>query len=992
MGVSPMLKTALVGRANVVELVRQALERTQAGQGATLLVGGEAGIGKSRLTQEAARLAEARGFQFLRGSCFPNDLQCPFAPILDLLREQLSHDAPGDRAFLVKERLTLLPELFAEAEAAPLASNVEMEKRRLFSVLAAYFERRTRAAPVLCVIEDLHWCDDASLDFLHHLARRAPALPLLIVATYRNDEMAPALVEWLAQVERARLAREIVLERMSRAEVETLMTTILEPSAPLRHDFVVNVHALTDGNPFFVEETLKSMPVGAASGALLDVGALRTVQAMVQARFATLGRESRTLAMTAAVIGREFDFAFLQALSGQPEDALIEELHILIDAMLIEERAPDRFAFRHALTRQAIYALLLGRERREMHRRAGAIIEQMYAGALEAFVFDLAYHFGEAGEREKVFRYAALAGEQALLRSLPSAAVAQLTLAIDSARELRQETPRGLLVQRARAHEMVGDFDGARVDLEAALADARSAADRHGEWEALVALGFLWSARDYAQAGKYYRQALSRAKAMKEPRALARSLNQMGNWYANAERHEEAEDHHDQAMAIYEKLKDERGITETHDLFAIASFLAGEAFRATSFTDEAIARYEATGDHAGLVSCLGVATLQGINGQTELLALPIRAADESAAGAERAIRIAAESGMRSGEAFATGALALLLDGQGEHGRALTLARNTLAIALETGHRQWTIYARFCLGLALANVLALKEARNELEQALTLATECNAIFWQLMVSGSLASVLVEMGEVGLVMHTFSDYFNLDFVPRSVAQRQSWRAYAELQLATGRAEEAYQYALRLEAATIDSKKAPGYVVPRVHLLMAQAAVAAGRLAEAEELIAPVKRNLVERGARPLLWRLLLVEADVLGKRRNEVGRRAALLEARSLAERLAQTIASSESTAPAEDVALREHFLSELERRIPIREGGARLAAKEERGGLTAREFEIAEWVAKGASNREISQALVLSERTVETHLSNVYAILGLRGRAQLTAWMLARQES
>src|SRR6266516_5844092 len=187
----PVVSPVLVGRGAYLESLERALAQVAGGRGQTVLVAGEAGVGKSRLVAEATTRAERMGFVSLQGHCFEPDRSLPYAPLVDVLRarfagrspEAVAHDlgpAAPQLAKLLPELATLLPRLAVTAPPEP-----EQDKHRLFHALAGYFVGV--AGPALVIVEDVHWSDDASLEFLLHLARQIASYPVLLLLTYRSD-------------------------------------------------------------------------------------------------------------------------------------------------------------------------------------------------------------------------------------------------------------------------------------------------------------------------------------------------------------------------------------------------------------------------------------------------------------------------------------------------------------------------------------------------------------------------------------------------------------------------------------------------------------------------------------------------------------------------------------------------------------------------------------------------------------------------------------
>ncbi|HEY3230418.1 MAG TPA: AAA family ATPase, partial [Roseiflexaceae bacterium] len=526
----------LIGRVPQLDALHQLIDGTSGGRGQAVLIAGEAGVGKSRLVAEAKAYAAARGLPLLQGACFPQDSACPYAPLLDLLRARFAGRTPPAVAAEVgpfaREVASLLPDLAPlPADPAPLPTlDPAQQKRRLFDALAHCLIRRATPQPLLLIVEDLHWSDEGSLDFLLYLLRRSAAQPLLLIGTYRADEVDPRLGHWLAQLDREHLSAELSLAPLTRDEVAAMVRAIFALERPVRAELLDAIYTLTEGNPFYVEELLKSLVAvgdifyadgGWGRKPIEELRIPRSLHAAVQQRVAQLSDDARRLVALAAVVGRRFDFALLQRLAQIGEDDLLRLLKELIGAQLVVEESSEQFAFRHALTRQAIYADLLARERAALHRRIAETIEHVYADSLNGHAPDLSYHFYAAGVWEKALNYARRAGERAQALGTPHAAIEQLTRALDAAGKLGAPPDPALYLARGHAYDTVGDFACAREDYELGLRLACEAHDGAAEWRSLIALGQLWAGRDYAQTGAWFRRALDLGQTLNDPRLLA---------------------------------------------------------------------------------------------------------------------------------------------------------------------------------------------------------------------------------------------------------------------------------------------------------------------------------------------------------------------------------------------------------------------------------------------------------------------------------------
>src|SRR5437763_859544 len=229
---TPILCPVLIGRVIELAALHTIVDEVEGGYSRVVLLSGEAGIGKSRLATEAKTYATAQGFLLLQGQCFPTDRSCPYAPLLDLLRSYVAtcsgEEVATEMGSLASVLSPLLPDLLPlPSELPPLPPlDPEQEKRRLFAALAHLFLRPTTKQPALLIVEDLHWSDDTSLEFLHYLARRCAACPLLVLLTYRSDEVLPSLSHFLAHLDRERLAQAFALASLSRSDVSAMMYAI----------------------------------------------------------------------------------------------------------------------------------------------------------------------------------------------------------------------------------------------------------------------------------------------------------------------------------------------------------------------------------------------------------------------------------------------------------------------------------------------------------------------------------------------------------------------------------------------------------------------------------------------------------------------------------------------------------------------------------------------------------------------------------------------
>ncbi len=753
----------------------------------------------------------------------------------------------------------------------------------------------------------------------------------------------------------------------------------------LHGELLNTLYVLTEGNPFFVEETLTALVTSGDifyvqgywnSKHLSEIRIPRSVQDAVQQRMDNLSEAAKHVLTLAAVAGKQFDFTLLQQLTSYDEDHLLACMKEMLSAQLVIEVSDDQFAFRHALTRQAIYTQLLSRERTKLHRSIAEALELLSLGTPNTHSEELAYHFYQARVWQKALYYARLAGERALQLYSHHAAISYFTWALDAIGHLSLPSVAEIYRMRGQAHETLGEFEQAQSDFTRAIEVAHGANDLVTEWQSTMDLGSLWVERDYHQAEKEFRQALALAQTLDNSILRARSLNRIGNWHVNVEQPREALIYHKEALVIFQEAGDVHGIAETLDLLGMASYLGGDLIGGTSHYKQAIALFTDLGDQQGLTSSLATAILRCPTFQMDSM-VAVASLAEVLPYVRQALRIAREIGHRPAEAYALFQLGLCLGSQGDYTLALEAAQSSLNIAEEIEHRQWQTAAHTILGGIYNGLLAFSTAYQHFEKALTLARETNSTFWICLVTGYVVSASLLIGKTSQAALLLKTILSPDTSAQTMAQRMLWCASVELALAENKPEQAL-HSCNLLIASSTSADTKEQTSLRVAFLRSNALASLQRFAEAEAQIQVAQTLAVTYGVKPMQWRICIALGKLyLAQQRNSEA--AQIFEAaRKLIEELAANVLDEE---------LRNTFVHEATALFPTTPSlTSKRAMKQSFGGLTAREREIAILISQGKYNREIAEALVVSERTIETHVSNIMLKLNFTSRRQIAAWI------
>ncbi|HEX9749528.1 MAG TPA: adenylate/guanylate cyclase domain-containing protein [Methylomirabilota bacterium] len=565
--------TPFVGRERELRLLLEAFERARDGHGQVAFLVADAGMGKSRLLAEVRRRIGGEA-AWHEGHCLSFGRAMPFHPLVDLLRRQLDiEEGDAETAIAAKVERGLaeigpdltraVPYLRAllsidSGQAEVRAMTPAQRRAETFEALRNMLVRGAERRPQVLVIEDLHWIDGVSEQFLTTLTESVPALRALLVFTYRPGyaspfgersyftRVAPAA---LSSEESARIAEAVLAADALPVELRTLIA------------------AKAEGNPFYVEELVRSLEETGAlqriDGRLVltrpvsQVAVPGSIQDVIAARIDRLPEAPKLTLQLASVIGREFSRRLVDRVSpiGERTESALRELSAF---ELIHERRrlPElAYAFKHALTQDVAYASLLVQRRRELHRLVGTAIEELYADRLPEHYEVLAHHFSHTDDSERALAYLLRAAEKATQAFGLRQAIDLYGEALNAAARLEDRVPVTTLmaIHGARADLFFGvaDFGRSREAAETLVGLARRVQDRPAEANALIqcASALQWE-EDFPAALERAREAIELAEAAGAQRPLAGGLYVRGYVHAVSGRLDEAREDVERALAI----------------------------------------------------------------------------------------------------------------------------------------------------------------------------------------------------------------------------------------------------------------------------------------------------------------------------------------------------------------------------------------------------------------------------------------------------------
>ncbi|WP_342228479.1 helix-turn-helix transcriptional regulator [Nocardia wallacei] len=952
----------LVGRVAPLRVLESGLTTVRTGAFAAISVVGEPGIGKTRLLREAVLRAETLGFRVIGGRGTELEREIPFGVVIDALDQPLGALRPDELSTLGTDALAELARLLPALArwASPLATPLQIERHRCHRALRIALRQLTSRRPVLLVLDDVHWADHASVEFIAYLLRhRVPRLALALA--HRARQLPDAYASVLAPAVYDGTLTPLELGPLTVAEAAELL-----PESRLTRTELAELHAECGGNPFYLQELARARlrsGTSAAPGLLTpdESGVPPAIAAALEQEVRALTPPARLLLRAAAVTGGVFDMELAVAVAELPDAESRSAVDELVHSGLVQEtRAPGRLGFRHPIVRLAVYQRAGYGWRRRAHRRAAAALARRGA-ALSVRAHHVEY-CAEVGD-EQAIDLLTEAGVSAAPRA-PAAAARWFRAALR------------LLPDDAAAHR--------RLSLSTALADALSVTGHLGECSTVLreALALLPIGERTDRVAVMARialteQGLGNAAEGRRLLTAALSLTAPGSLEAAGLRLELAKNHlmmrdWQGAAAVTMAVQRSAGVRGDRRLYLVAT--AASAYMSTmhcgqSLVDGLSYLDEATSALDGLTDAEVAPAL--LDGLTDVVytEVSLERWKNAVAHSERGIRLCRDTGhgRHLVELQHLQALALLMQGRLESGLSAAatavetalLLDNSPIVALTEATRCWLLMLLGRTTDALASGALAMRVNARAPSALfawhaPLVYGCALIEAGRHRQGRQELIRVAGGELlDAIFPTTMPYF--------------YRFLVDAELALGRVEAAERTTRHVEEIVA--------AMPAMHMRLGDARYCRARVqsvreetraaaASAEQAVLAYEaaRTPVDAARSRVLFGHVLADLDDFASARREFDSALAAAELCG-AGRLAEQARSG---------------LRRLGEHDPVRSGGAATRL----GGLTDRQSEIVDRVVLGRTNRQISQELYVSEKTVEAHLTRLYTKFGVSSRAEL----------
>ena len=737
---SAIMRTQLIDRIEEMRLLRDAVDRTLRGEGGVIVLYGEAGIGKTRLTRELGTYARLRGMQVLYGRCpalLRMDGAPPFALWSDVIKDYLQSCRLEQLyrviGFYPGELSKLAPELKQKLGAIPqlLPISPEHGQDRLFEAVSQFITNISKEDPLLVILDDLQWTDQSSLLLLHYSVRGVQMEPLLILGAYRDtdiDERHP-LTSVLTELNRERLLQSVHLKRLSSNDISEMIKQILEQNE-LPKEFCELVYDKTRGNPFFVEEVITSLKEEEViyreenKWKIKDVSKIefpKTVKSAIKARISRLDEECQNVLTMASFVGNDFTFEALCGITGLEEDKLLEIMDKMLKTGLVKEktsREEDVYCFADAIVRDVVHEEVSHLRHKKLHSAVGYALEKAYAKKIDEHLGELAYHFLEGGDKDKALDYFLKSGEKAAKIYANTEAASYFHYALRLLEEKENE-----LQKRALVLERLGDIKKLAGEYDACL--------------------------------KYWNDSMLLWSELVETQKISRLHRKMANvlWDAMGSV-EKAKEHHNKVLKILETEPESVELASLYEDIAHMNYRTEDMTRALSSAEKALElakklnAYEViassytslgtvfayTGNIKKAIECLERALKIALdNGYMETalraynnlaLALPAEENERCLECYEKGFELAKKVGDIYNQSMLGFNLAGMYFNMGEINKAALLANETVALDRKTGNTYHLYASTIALGFTYQTLGELDKSEQYLKEALNVSKGLN----------------------------------------------------------------------------------------------------------------------------------------------------------------------------------------------------------------------------------------------------------------------------
>ncbi|MCK4252134.1 tetratricopeptide repeat protein [candidate division WOR-3 bacterium] len=701
----------IIGRDEEITRIKEAINSIFNGSGGAVCISGEVGVGKTRLVQEIIKDSDFQDIQFLSSNLSATTKSIPYYSFREIIRtvmkeegEKSIHEIP--KAYQI-ELVKIVPELSDSFSAAD--KNIFMvDKFRLFEGVRQFLARRASKESLFICLDNIHWANDSSLELLHYLVRALRKSPIFFFLIYRVEEVKHiSFQNMLHLMSREGLYKRIDLEPLETADVARMLSLIIDGNPPFElTDYILKE---TGGNPFFIEELMKSLD---ANGAFIwdkdkwvfDKGKKvvipYSVEGVVDRKLGMMDNEACDLLQYAAVVGREFDFTFLRDITKMNEGHLFDLMDEILGMKLLKETGGEQYRFSEDIIREIIYGQINKVKLRRYHKAVGERLLSLHKDRIKEVVEELSHHFYLSGDKEKAIEYSMIAADRAKNVYANQDAIRFYTWAIESTKgstgnkEIKKIE---CLKKRAGVFNLIGKNEKAAMDLEEAIKKAKVVGDR--KWEADCLIEFC---KVFNVTAQYHKSAKEAEKALK----------------------------------LYQELNDRKGEAKCLINIGVVHFYLGEYSKALKFCQDSLK----------IAKKIGTRKIEA-TGFTDIGLIYSNLGEYSKALEfyKRSLKIDREIGASQGEATSLIDIGAAYLDIGEYSKALESYQHSLKIVKKIGNRRVEAGNLTNIGIIHSRFGEYSKAIEFYRQSLKIVKEIGARRGEAISLNNIGSIHMNLGE-------------------------------------------------------------------------------------------------------------------------------------------------------------------------------------------------------------------------------------------------------
>ena len=730
----------LVDRLEEMRALKEASKKAAEGEGNVVFLYGEAGIGKTRLTKEFSKYAATQGMHVLYGrppAHFNAEDSPPYSLWKEVIRGYVQTCTPVQLFRVVgdypAEICKLVPEikrmLGPVAQSLPIGS--EYERDRLFEAVSQFVTNVSRETPLLVALDDLQWTDESSLLLLHYLARGTQRDSLLLLGVYRDNEIDEKhpLFKVLTELNRERTLQTVLLKRMSFPEISQMIMRILEQDDVPR-EFCELVYNKTKGNPFFVEEVIRSLKeeesIYRENGKyrIKETSEIRlpaTVKSIVKTRISRLDEECQNVLTVATFVGKDFALDALREVLGVERNKLLGLVEKILKTGLLRHQivhGEDVCSFADPIVRDAVYEEVGPFRRRELHGIVGRVLERVYEETIDDHFGELAAHFLESQDKDKALEYFLKAGEKAA----DMYGNIEAGYYFKSASELLAEKE-GEFDKKERILERLGDVKKTAGEYVACvefwnralrLLEGSNEQERASRLHQKIA-NVLWDKTgNLEKAREHHELALKILGAMPEGVELANLYEDMAHMYYRTEDMTRSVSFSEKALELARKLNSFESIAKAYVSLGTALVYLGEPKRATAYLESGL---KTALDHSFMETAL-----RAYNNMA--LALPGEENEKCVKLYEKGLELAKKVGDVYNQSMLGFNLGGMLFNMGSIDKAVLIMNGTVELDRKTGNTYHLYASMAALGYAYQVLGETDKSTQLLDEALNVSQRLN----------------------------------------------------------------------------------------------------------------------------------------------------------------------------------------------------------------------------------------------------------------------------